>query len=89
MKSHEQCKEMGKRLKAVRQSLGITQEKMAETMDVSVRQYRRYEAGDLFPSWMQQIRMALISIILEPGNYLWICRLNWECAACLKKILMR
>ena len=43
MKSHEQCKEMGKRLKAVRQSLGITQEKMAETMDVSVRQYRRYE----------------------------------------------
>ena len=46
MKSHEQCKEMGKRLKAVRQSLGITQEKMAETMDVSVRQYRRYEAGE-------------------------------------------
>lgn len=44
--SHEQCKEMGKRLKAVRQSLGITQEKMAETMDVSVRQYRRYEAGE-------------------------------------------
>ena len=46
MKSHEQCKEMGKRLKAVRQSLGITQEKMAETMDVSVRQYRRYEVGE-------------------------------------------
>ena len=46
MKSHEQCREMGKRLKAVRQSLGITQEKMAETMDVSVRQYRRYEAGE-------------------------------------------
>lgn len=46
MKSHEQCRKMGKRLKAVRQSLGITQEKMAETMDVSVRQYRRYEAGE-------------------------------------------
>lgn len=46
MKNRERCKEQGNRLRAERLSRGITQEKMAEYMDVSVREYRRYEAGD-------------------------------------------
>lgn len=41
---------MGLRLKRVRKFLGMTQEKMAEILGISDRQYRRYENGTSTPS---------------------------------------
>lgn len=46
MRNQERIKEQGKRLRAERLSRGITQEAIAEVMDVSERQYRRYESGE-------------------------------------------
>ena len=38
--------EIGKRLRVLRVIKGFTQDEMAEKLDISTRQYRRYESGD-------------------------------------------
>lgn len=48
----------GKRLKKIRQERGITQEKLSETLDLSVVQVSRFECGHHFPSPCSLAKMA-------------------------------
>lgn len=51
-------KEMGKRLKALRESIGISQAKMAEAIDSTQSSINRYENGQSTPSVEMLCRYA-------------------------------
>ena len=48
----------GKRLQQLRKQQGLTQQQMADELDVVLRSYQRYEAGDFQPSFDVLIRIA-------------------------------
>ena len=39
--------DFGKRLKALREAKGLKQREMAEVMEIQLRQYQRYEYGEI------------------------------------------
>lgn len=52
---------MGLRLRRVRHFLGMTQEKMSENLEISDRQYRRYENGTSAPSLLMVMKIVALS----------------------------
>ena len=67
---HEEVKiAMAKRLKRIRHGLCLTQEQMAEKLDLSYRQYRRYECGTSCLSIPLIIKVANLSSWIDI-NYL-------------------
>ena len=73
MGTHVNCKEIGARVRVYRQKAGLTQEKLAEMIDVSFQQIQKYESGmtKLNTDRIQKLADALgISIFafFEPGT---------------------
>jgi transcriptional regulator with XRE-family HTH domain len=47
-------------LRALRKARGLTQEQMADLLDVQQQTYSRYESGALTPDDVKQVRIAAI-----------------------------
>lgn len=49
---------LGKKLKELRKSYGLTQEKLAEALDISRVNYTRYETDKVRPDYETLVRLA-------------------------------
>lgn len=64
----------GKRLNSVRKKHGLTAQKMADILSVSLRTYRHYESGHTFPS---PDTLVLIADTLDISIDYLLCRDKW------------
>lgn len=64
----------GKRLNQIRKSKGITAQRMADHLSVSIRTYRNYESESSYPSLDTLVRIA--DILDVSTDYL-LCRDQW------------
>ncbi len=62
---------LAKRLKTIRKKRGITQQKMADILDISLNTYQKYEQSERQPSLDTLVRLA--DILDVPTDYL-LCR---------------
>ena len=62
------------RLKQTRKSRGKTQRFMADSLDINIRHYQKYESGDV---WPMLDKLVVIADLLDCSTDYLLCRDQW------------